>query len=105
MKRQPLFWIDAINYVSVLEIFDIKKNDKTSYAAVISGLCIRETVEVRLCPDSAIAQPHHRPPQRMRRHTWSGPPEPKYNNRNRERLVSILPVRKSLSSELLVTNV
>src|SRR5258707_15479730 len=88
-----LFWIDALDYVSVLETFDIKKNDKASYAAVISGLCIRETVEVTLCPDSAIAQPHHRPPQRMRRNTWSGPPQPTYNNRNNgERLVSILPV-------------
>jgi len=50
MKHQPLFWIDALDYVSVLEIFYIKKNDKASYAAVISGLCIRETVEVTLCP-------------------------------------------------------
>jgi hypothetical protein len=101
--------MDVLDNVPVLETFDIKKNDKASYAAVISGLCLREIVEeiveVPLCPDPAVAQLHHRPPQRMRRFTWSGPPPPTYNNRNGERLVSILPVRESPSSELLVTNV
>ena len=93
----------------VLENFDIKK-DKVSYAAVISGLCIRETVEGTLittnglCPNSVVAQSHLRPPQRMRRHTWSGPPQPTYNNHDGQ-LVSILPVRKGPSSELWVTNV
>jgi len=35
----------------------------------------------------------------MRRHTWSGPQKPTHHNRDGERLVSILPVRESPSSE------